>query len=151
MLAKSAERVSIHTSDDKNLEIRRETEFSIGHYAALGPEAIEHRLEELDAEWDIERVIEINAATLILMGTVLGLQDKRWIALSAAVSVLLLMHALEGWCPPVPLLRSLGFRTEREIDRERYALKAIRGDFENMKQVGKSVRQPVNRIYDAAA
>ena len=29
------------------------------------------------------------------------------------------------------MLRRLGFRTRHEIDRERYALKAIRGDFAN--------------------
>jgi hypothetical protein len=27
------------------------------------------------------------------------------------------------------LLRRFGLRTQREIDRERYALKAVRGDF----------------------
>ena len=31
--------------------------------------------------------------------------------------------------PPVPILRRLGVRTAREIDIERYALKALRGDF----------------------
>jgi hypothetical protein len=40
------------------------------------------------------------------------------------------MHAVQGWCPPVPVLRRLGFRTASEIDHERYALKALRGDFE---------------------
>jgi hypothetical protein len=30
----------------------------------------------------------------------------------------------------VPVLRRLGFRTASEIDHERYALKALRGDFE---------------------
>ena len=41
----------------------------------------------------------------------------------------LLQHALQGWCPPVPVFRRLGVRTTAEIDRERYALKALRGDF----------------------
>ncbi|HET9942578.1 MAG TPA: hypothetical protein VFR05_04515, partial [Terriglobia bacterium] len=41
----------------------------------------------------------------------------------------LLQHAVQGWCPPVPLFRRLGIRTQREIDEERYALKAMRGDF----------------------
>jgi hypothetical protein len=45
------------------------------------------------------------------------------------MAALLLQHALQGWCPPIPLLRRLGFRTEAEINRERYALKALRGDF----------------------
>jgi hypothetical protein len=36
---------------------------------------------------------------------------------------------LQGWCPPLPILRSLGVRTADEINEERYALKALRGDF----------------------
>lgn len=42
------------------------------------------------------------------------------------------MHALQGWCPPLPVFRCYGFRTAAEIDYERYALKAIRGDFEGI-------------------
>jgi hypothetical protein len=38
-------------------------------------------------------------------------------------------HAVQGWCPPLPILRRMGFRTAREIDTERTALKALRGDF----------------------
>jgi hypothetical protein len=41
-----------------------------------------------------------------------------------------MQHALQGWCPPLPLLRRLGVRTQQEIERERYALKALRGDFD---------------------
>src|SRR5690348_10746194 len=37
--------------------------------------------------------------------------------------------ALQGWCPPVPFFRSRGVRTAYEINQERYALKALRGDF----------------------
>jgi hypothetical protein len=47
----------------------------------------------------------------------------------AVVTTFLLQHALQGWCPPVPFFRKRGVRTMREIDTERYALKALRGDF----------------------
>jgi hypothetical protein len=36
-----------------------------------------------------------------------------------SASGFLLQHALQGWCPPVPLLRQLGFRTSYEIEEER--------------------------------
>jgi hypothetical protein len=48
---------------------------------------------------------------------------------SPEVGGFLFQHAIEGWCPPVPILRRLGFRTAREIDIERVALKTLRGDF----------------------
>jgi hypothetical protein len=34
----------------------------------------------------------------------------------------LLWHAAIGWCPPLPVFRRLGFRTEREILAERETL-----------------------------
>jgi hypothetical protein len=37
---------------------------------------------------------------------------------------------VSGWYPLMPLFRRLGIRTAREIERERYALKALRGDFQ---------------------
>ena len=48
------------------------------------------------------------------------------------VTAFLFQHAIQGWCPPLPILRRLGFRTAREIDTERTALKALRGDFANV-------------------
>jgi hypothetical protein len=44
-------------------------------------------------------------------------------------------HTVQGWCPPVPLFRALGFRTRKEIEREKYTLKILRGDFENSEDV----------------
>jgi hypothetical protein len=41
----------------------------------------------------------------------------------------LLQHATQGWCPPVPFLRSRGVRSRKEIDSEKFAVKALRGDF----------------------
>jgi hypothetical protein len=41
-----------------------------------------------------------------------------------------LQHAIQGWCPPLPAFRMLGFRTKKEIEKERYALKLLRGDFD---------------------
>lgn len=42
----------------------------------------------------------------------------------------LLQHAVQGWCPPLPVFRRLGVRTAREIHEEILALKAMRGDFD---------------------
>ena len=55
--------------------------------------------------------------------------DRRWFFFPAVVAGFLLQHAVQGWCPPVPVFRHLGFRTQSEIEEERYALKALRGDF----------------------
>jgi hypothetical protein len=49
--------------------------------------------------------------------------------LPAAVSGFLLQHAVQAWCPHIPVLRRLGFRTSFEIEQERQALKLVRGDY----------------------
>jgi hypothetical protein len=130
MLPPTAERVSRNTAEEINERIRRETDARVAHCAVEGPEAIERRLSELDEEWDIERAVETLAPSLTLTGLLLAATGSRkWLILPAVVQAFFLQHALQGWCPPVPVLRRLGVRTATEIDEERTALKALRGDF----------------------
>ena len=63
MLPTTRERVPEHTAEHVNEQIRRRTEASVRRAAAAGPEAIDRRLRELDAEWDIERYLETMAPT----------------------------------------------------------------------------------------
>jgi len=122
-------RVARHTRAEINRRIAARTEANI-RYHVRRPELIGRRLRELDAEWDIERVLEANAATIAFTGTALGLlAARRWFTVPLLVTGFLFQHATQGWCPPVPLLRRLGVRTAREIAIERFTLKALRGDF----------------------
>src|SRR5204863_859465 len=92
------------------------------------------RIDELDREWDIERVLETNASCLALLGVGLAATvNRKWLALSAGVLGFLLLHGVQGWCPPLPVLRRAGVRTRAEIDRERFALKFLRGDFAHVR------------------
>ena len=56
------------------------------------PHAIRARLWALDREWHVDRA-------LIAVFSIIG-----------------------GWCPPISVLRRIGFRTEKEIAAERTAL-----------------------------
>jgi hypothetical protein len=133
MLSTTAERVCLKTAPDVNAHIRRQTADNVAHYGSRGTDAITLRLDELDEEWDIERTLEANAAAVALIGVGLGtFVDRRFFALPAVVAGFLLQHALQGWCPPLPIFRRLGIRTQSEIEQERYALKAVRGDFEDV-------------------
>jgi hypothetical protein len=123
------ERVPAHTAENINESIEREIAERVRRLANQ-PSQIGARLQELDEEWDIERAIEANASALAFLGTALGFfLHPYWLALPALVTAFLFQHAVQGWCPPVPVLRRLGFRTIFEIDRERHALKAARGDY----------------------
>ena len=132
MIPATVNRVPDHTADDVNEEIRRRTEANVIRVARGGDAAIARRLEELDREWDVERTLEANAATAVLIGVTLGASvDKKFFFFPAVVAGFLLQHAVQGWCPPLPVFRRMGFRTQTEIEEERYALKAVRGDFRN--------------------
>ena len=122
-------RVPSNTAARINRQIHDQLGERVRFYAAH-PKSIPQRLKELDKEWDIERAIEANASLVALTGIGLAATKNRlWLMLPALVSVFLFQHAVQGWCPPVPILRRLGFRTAHEIEQERHALKAIRGDF----------------------
>jgi hypothetical protein len=132
-ISSTKDRVPDHTDACVNAQIRAQTERNIARYMGAGEAAITQRLRELDEEWDIERTLEANASTAVLIGVTLGaLKHRGFFVLPALVAGFLLQHAVQGWCPPMPILRRLGFRTANEIDYERYALKAFRGDFQGI-------------------
>jgi hypothetical protein len=122
----TAGRVPAHTAEAVNREIGRATEANIQYYTAH-PDEIEERLNEIDREWDIERALEANAAGVAIAAVLLGLTvNRKWLVLPGIVGGFLLQHAVQGWCPPLPLFRRLGVRTQTEIERERSALEALR-------------------------
>ncbi len=123
MIAMNAERVSSNTSPDMNAKIWQQTERRMREAASGGRQAVQRRLRELDEEWDIERYVETMAPTFTLLGLTLGLtRNRAWLLLPFVVQGFFLQHALQGWCPPIPVLRRMGVRTVQEIERERCAL-----------------------------
>ena len=93
MITTTAPRVARNTGEtvDQNIQaaIRRSVRWHADH-----PERIDHRLRELDEEWDVERTLEANASTLAFTGVVLGAIDRRWLALPAIVTAFLFQHGV---------------------------------------------------------
>jgi hypothetical protein len=133
MMPATTERVIRNTENHVNAAIDDQIRKNVAQYAGSTPALISHRLCELDREWDVERVTETGAGMLLLLGTALAaMVDMRWLVLILVLGGCLLLHGLIGWTPGLLLIRRLGFRTETEIARERYALKALRGDFRSL-------------------
>lgn len=130
------DRVRNHTADQVNRNIDQKIAEQVHHYANQ-PTAIAQRLQELEREWDTERVLEANASVLAFTGLMLGVfVNHQWFWLTGIVLPFLLQHAIQGWCPPLPVIRRLGVRTRNEIDQEKYTLKALRGDFDGLCSTG---------------
>lgn len=150
MIARTATRVSDNTAAEVNQRIREQTQNNVARIAIGGPAAIDRRLAQLDEEWDIERFLGTVAPTISLTGLLLAAGvNKKFLIVPAIIQTFLLQHALQGWCPPMPVLRRLGVRTIEEIDEERYALKTLRGDFRDMSDTSGGSATRVRDVMDA--
>lgn len=145
------DRVRRNTTPEVLAGIDARIEENIRHYAAQPQHVINRRIEELTQEWSVERWLEANASSLALSSLLLGLTtSKKWFLLTGGVLGFLLLHAVEGWCPPLPVLRRIGVRTRGEIDREKYALKFLRGDFRGISSNPEDLRtSPATEISNA--
>ena len=134
-MAKTVQNTQLHvaqTSDDEiDRRLRREMEARVAYFAQH-PDQIDTRLRELDREWDIERVFQTNAAGISLFAILMARRRRRWLVLPLAAAGFLMQHAVQGWCPPMEILRRLGVRTTQEINDERVTLKILRGDFDGI-------------------
>jgi hypothetical protein len=92
--------------------------------------AIDARLAEIDAEWDVERVLAASGVVTAGLGAAVALaRHRRLLSLNlpANVALFLLQHALSEVRPSRALLRRAGFRDRAAIEGERAALLALRG------------------------
>ena len=123
--------VHANTAPQVNARIEHDMRDRIMIYAHRSPEEISRRIVELEQEWNIERWLECNASALAFGGVLMSVVGgRKWLLVPAVVLPMLFYHAVQGWCPPLPLFRRLGVRTQREIDAEIYALRLLRGDFD---------------------
>jgi hypothetical protein len=127
------ERVRKVSTQKQNAVIDEIILHNLQKYAGKSPDEISKRIRELDKEWDIERMLDLNMSAMALCGITLSLLLNPYsIILPIVLLLFFIWHAFQGWCPPIPILRFFNIRTRPEIDREKYALKAMRGDFKNL-------------------
>lgn len=129
----SEDRVKQATPSSINNKIENDTWNRVSQYMNKSKAEITDRIHKIDKEWDIERYLGVNMSSLALIG--LGLSyfvHINWLILPAIVLIFFFQHSVQGWCPPLPILRLFKIRTSEEIEQEKYALKVIRGDFDNI-------------------
>ncbi|QSQ18698.1 DUF2892 domain-containing protein [Pyxidicoccus parkwayensis] len=134
----ASDEVRIHTPVVVNRRIDEHVESCVRYMAQKGDRAEMSRyLERLEREWDINRTVAVGAAAASALGLLLGRRDGGgWRVLSGVAAAVLLQQGLFGFGPMSALLRLMGVRTRREIDLEKFAIKALRGDFERIPNDG---------------
>ena len=134
------DRIQKNTPEFINRDFEQELRDTIRYFSTQSKEYISERIEELEKEWNMDRVLITNASAIVGLGLLLGLTVHRsWFILPGLVMTFLLQHGVQGWCPPLPLFRKLGVRSFKEIDRERFALKYLRGDFSKVSGEGRDL------------
>lgn len=130
------DRVRQHTAPPVDERIEERTRSRIEDPIRGGRDAVVRRLAELDNEWDVDRALFVNFAVLGGATFLLGIaryagtpfympKRKGFLYAFGAQLGFMLLHGTVGWCPPVSLIRRLGFRTAREIEAERAELERV--------------------------
>lgn len=122
------DRARRHTKEHVNERIDEMTRDKLAIVGA-DPHALRKRLDEIDREWHVDRAL---MGVFSVLGSISAWQAHKAIARGKPLSGWRLFfwvqmffmghHALRGWCPPLAVLRRIGFRTEKEIAAERVVL-----------------------------
>ena len=149
--APAPDRVRANTWPPVNHRLDVETQLRLREASASSStDELTRRITELDYEWDFDRTLETEASLMGLLGLALGAAvDKRLLVLPGFVAAMLLLHATHGWYPLLPLFRRTGIRSQDEIDRERYGLKALRGDFTAIPPAGSPAAERASAVWKA--
>ena len=130
-LPPTSKRVRMNTHPSINSQIDRQINLKEDYYREASITELSQRIKELDNEWDTERTLEVSFASLVILSTLMGTySSKKWYAVGGVAAGFMLQHALQGWCPPLSLIRRLGIRTADEINREKTIVKFYRGDYD---------------------
>jgi hypothetical protein len=130
----ATDEVRSHAPEEVNKRIDERVERCVRHMAEQERSEISRYLEKLEREWDLNRAVTVVGSAVAVLGLWLARRDGgRWRILGGLAAGLMLQHGLLGFGPLAELVRALGgVRTRKEIDLEKFALKALRGDFERI-------------------
>ena len=123
-------KAATRSNDPSDLEKR------LARLADAGSHAITDRLCQLDREWSAGRMTKATIGLLIVVGLGLtGLAGPWWLALPAAGGLFLLQYLFSRTSWLGATFQEMGFRSGAEIDQEKFALRALRGDFKHLPTV----------------
>ncbi|MDQ2751550.1 MAG: hypothetical protein M3R72_00840 [Bacteroidota bacterium] len=139
-------------STEENISLERSnkvdvyTQENINHYYR-NKNHIENRLRQLEKETSIEQIFQLHDAANVIAGVLLSVatRKQKWLILPILIAIVQSVQTATGQRLGTSLLRKYGFRTKDDIDKEKYALKALRGDFHYEIEVPNAVWEAVNK------
>lgn len=115
-------------SDDLECRLRK--------LAEAGPSAIDERLAHLERTWTAGRASKASVGIMIVLGLFLGLTvNPYWLLLPLACGVILAEYLVRRQSVLGGLFRGLGLPSGADVEQEKLALKALRGDFKHLPTV----------------
>jgi len=124
------------TPDAAACQRTRDLECRLAKLADAGPHAISGRLEQLDREWTAGRMTKVTLGVAIVVGFALtALLGPWWLLLPAVAAVFLLQYTVSRASWLTATFREMGYRTGCEVEQEKLALRALRGDFRHLPTV----------------
>jgi hypothetical protein len=105
------------------------------HIAEGGHESVCDRICQLDEEWSAGQLTKAAAGAMVVGGLLLARRHPLFALLPAAGAVALAQSASgrKSWLSA--LFCQCGFRSRAEIEKERLALRTLRGDFRHLPSV----------------
>ena len=100
---------------------------SLSNIESMGADAVWHRLDQLDREWDIERVSMLFSSGVAVLQFYSGRNKRLWFFRPQVQIPLLLLERALSKAPVSVILQRLGFRSKDEIQSEREALNRFIG------------------------
>ena len=134
----SSDAARIHAPSTVNRRIDAHVEECVRCMAERADRAeMSQYLQKLEHEWEMHRAVAVGGSALALLGLLVGRKGGHgWHVVSGVTLALLLQQGITGFGPLSALVRAWGVRTRREIDLEKFAIKALRGDFERIPNDG---------------
>jgi hypothetical protein len=128
--------MNIRISAGQRCHDQTKLEARLACLADAGPQAISDRLDQLDREWSAGRMTKAMLGVLIVAGLALtALAGPWWLILPAVGGFFLLQYLFSRTSWLGATFQEMGFRSGADIDQEKFALRALRGDFKALPTV----------------
>jgi hypothetical protein len=95
------------------------------NFAGLSKEEIRAKIQELESQWPVERILEVTAAAFVLLNVFLNKNMRSKVQeMGDSLAELLGVEHISEWTPPKGLLDKLGITSQADLEDQIKKLKS---------------------------